>query len=338
VVNSNEQCVSFGGSRIKSFLRCYETALFAALVFAAARQSALAQEPSNTSRSSISSIVEPLRNQNFDEAIRQSDTFLKRDPHDYRVWTLRGMAFAGENSLSSALEAYQHALQLSPDYLPALEGAAQTEYQQGSPAAKALILRVLNQRPNDATSLAMLGFLEYREHNCKDAVPHFEKSEAALAAQPFGLAAYASCLAQAGEYRRAIPLFHQALTAEPSAPSIRFNLALAEWKAGKPQDALAALRSDIEAAHPDVDTLRMAAAIYESENDTQHAVELLRKAILEDPSGVDAYLDFADLSFDHGSAQVGIDIINAGMTQLPNEAHLYLVRGVLYTQLGIAAA
>jgi tetratricopeptide (TPR) repeat protein len=61
---------------------------------------------------------------------------------------------------------------------------------------------------------------------------------------------------------------------------------------------------------------------------------LLRKAILADPTNVDAYLDFADLSYDHASMQVGIDILNAGMTQLPNEARLYLARGILYTQLG----
>jgi tetratricopeptide (TPR) repeat protein len=60
----------------------------------------------------------------------------------------------------------------------------------------------------------------------------------------------------------------------------------------------------------------------------------LRKAILADPKNVEAYVDFADLSYDHASMQVGVDILNAGMTQLPNEARLYLVRGILYTQLG----
>ena len=69
-------------------------------------------------------------------------------------------------------------------------------------------------------------------------------------------------------------------------------------------------------------------------NDTQHAIDLLRRAILSDPKNVDAYLDFANLSYDHASMQIGIDILNAGIGQLPNEARLYLVRGILYTQLG----
>ena len=61
---------------------------------------------------------------------------------------------------------------------------------------------------------------------------------------------------------------------------------------------------------------------------------LSRKAILANPKNVDPYLQFATLSYDHASPQVGIDILNAGLSQLPNEPRLYLVRGVLLTQLG----
>jgi len=78
----------------------------------------------------------------------------------------------------------------------------------------------------------------------------------------------------------------------------------------------------------------LAADILESKGDIARAVELLRKAILASPKNVDAYLQFAALSFDHASPQVGIDILNAGLTQLPNEPRFYLVRGVLQTQLG----
>jgi tetratricopeptide (TPR) repeat protein len=78
----------------------------------------------------------------------------------------------------------------------------------------------------------------------------------------------------------------------------------------------------------------LAAEALESKADTAKAVELLRKAILANPKDVDPYLQFAALSFDHASPQVGIDILNAGLTQLPEEPQLHLVRGILYTQLG----
>jgi tetratricopeptide (TPR) repeat protein len=288
----------------------------------------------NLGASPIDGITQSLRNQNFDGALRDCDAALKKTPKDKRIWALRGIAYAGRGEPSAALDSYRHALGLDPTYLPALEGAAQIEYQQRSARAKPLILRVLAQLPNDPTSHTMLAFLEYAAKDCAGAIPHFEKGGEVLARQPIALAAYGACLAQAGQYNQAIPLFQQALSAGPSVASIRFNLALAQWNANHPQDALLTLQPAIAVGTGQGDALLLAADIYESMNDTQPAVELLRKAILSDPKNVDAYLDFANLSYDHASMQVGIDILNAGIGQLPTEARLYLVRGILYTQLG----
>jgi tetratricopeptide (TPR) repeat protein len=284
--------------------------------------------------SPVVAISQSLRSQNFEGALRECDAALKETPKDKRIWALRGMAYAGKGASSSALHSYQHAIELDPAYLPALEGAAQIAYQQRSPAAKPLILKVLAQLPEDPTSHTMLAFLEYVAKDCSGAIPHFEKGGEVLAKQPMALAAYGACLAQGGRYDEAIPLFQQALRGAPSMEGIRFNLALAQWKAGQPQEALLTLEPDIAAGKGNSEGLLLAADIYESTKDTEHAIELLRKAILADPTNVDAYLDFAELSYDHASMQVGIDILNAGMTQLPNEGRLYLARGILYTQLG----
>jgi tetratricopeptide (TPR) repeat protein len=129
-------------------------------------------------------------------------------------------------------------------------------------------------------------------------------------------------------------VLEQSLTAEPTSRQIRFNLALAQWRANDAEDALATLQPATLDSAGDEDVLLLAADIYESINDTEHAIELLRKAILANPKKVDAYLDFAYLSYDHASMRVGIDILDAGLTQLPKEAQLYLVRGVLYAQMG----
>jgi tetratricopeptide (TPR) repeat protein len=52
-----------------------------------------------------------------------------------------------------------------------------------------------------------------------------------------------------------------------------------------------------------------------------------------DPHDVDLYLDFAVLSIDHQSFQVGIDMVNVGLKAEPKSAPLYVARGVLYVQL-----
>jgi tetratricopeptide (TPR) repeat protein len=46
------------------------------------------------------------------------------------------------------------------------------------------------------------------------------------------------------------------------------------------------------------------------------------------------YVDFAALSYKHESFQVGVEMIDAGLTQLPKAAPLYIARGILYIQMG----
>jgi tetratricopeptide (TPR) repeat protein len=279
-------------------------------------------------------IINALRNQNFDQALRLSEASVEKSPHDYRIWTLRGMAYSGERKNSQALDSFEHALTLNPAYLPALEGSAQVEYQLGNKEAKAYLQRVLALRPDDPTSHAMLGVIAYREKDCTNAVLHFQKAGDLLPNQPAALAAYGACLATLGKFADATAVLKQALTAEPGSKQVRYNLALAEWKAGHAEDALATLQPTDGNGFEDEEFLLLAADICESQNDTARAITLLRKAILAEPKKVDAYLDLAYISYEHASPQVGVDVLNAGLTQLPANAQIYLVRGVLYAQLG----
>jgi len=85
---------------------------------------------------------------------------------------------------------------------------------------------------------------------------------------------------------------------------------------------------------PDVETLELASAAYEAGDQTDQAVDLLKQAINLDPTDVSLYLHFADISSVHQSFQVGINVVNDGISQQPKAAPLYFARGVLYVQTG----
>lgn len=282
----------------------------------------------------IGKISDALRSRNFEQATALSQAAEVKWPDDVRIWTLGGMAMAGAGNLPKALSAYRHALHLVPTYLPALEGAAQSEFQMGHEAARPLLLEVLAQRPDDPTSHGMLGVLDYRKEKCVDAVTHFEKAAGVIATQPVALTEYGSCLAIVKRNEDAVRVFAEALALDPRKREARYNLALAQWSANDADGALATLRPMLEAAPVDQDVSMLAVRILESQGDTTRAVELLRTLLLASPKDVDAYLEFAILSYDHASPQVGIDILNTGLTHLPGEPRLYLVRGILLTQLG----
>jgi tetratricopeptide (TPR) repeat protein len=282
---------------------------------------------------SIAPIVAALRSHDFPQALALSRSALATSPNDYRIWTLRGMATAGIHDLPGALAAYQHALELQPAYLPALEGAAQTDFQMGRDA-RPLLEKVLEQRPNDPVSHMLLGILDFRSQHCSTALEHFSQAAPAMAQQPEALTDDGSCLAADNRNDEAVAAFTSALAIDPGSASARYNLALAQYNARDPDAALRTLQPLTEASPPHPDALALAAEIAESKNDTAQAVTLLRSALVADPTDTAAYLQFATLSFDHASPQIGIDIVTAGMGRMPREPRLYLVRGILLAQMG----
>jgi tetratricopeptide (TPR) repeat protein len=286
-----------------------------------------------TATDDIASIIAALRNKDFDKSLQFLQPALHEFPKDQRLWTLQGLAYSGEGHKREALAAFQNALKIAPDYLPALEGAAQLEYDAGSPTAASLLQRVLKLRPNDPTSHAMLAVLAYKKGDCATAVQHFAQIDSTIDSQPGALQAYGNCLVDLKQPEKAIPIFQRILVSHPDDPLPRRGLAAAQLMAGQPQDAISTVKPLLDPGNPDVSTMQLAAAAYEANKDTPSAVSILREAIVKNPSDLGLYVDFANISMTHQSFQAGIDMLNAGLTLQPRAVELYLARGVLYVQL-----
>lgn len=242
------------------------------------------------------------------------------------------MALSGQQRKQDALASFRRALSFSPNYLPALEGAAQIEYAVGSSDAVADLQRILKQRPQDQTSHAMLAVLAYRTHNCRVAVSEFEQSKSLLESQPAARAQYCECLVRLQKYDEAIEVARNLASLQPNDSLGLQRVAAIQTMAGHPREAIETMQGLLD-NEPSVALLSLAADAYESSGDTPQAVKLLRRAIIQEPEDLDLYLQFADLSFVHQSFQVGIDMLNAGLAVQPKAAPLYLARGILYAQL-----
>lgn len=285
-------------------------------------------------QSSVASITDALRSRDFQSALNMCKSALASHPSDSRIWTLRGMALAATGNLPLASQSYQRALRFAPDYLPALEGLAQSEFQLERPDARTYLLRVLAVIPNDPVSHAYLGVLDFRTRDCTNAVNHFEHAGAMIQHEPGVLSQLGYCLAELGRDGEAASTFARVVALDPNRPGARYNLALAQLNDHHPNESLDALQPLLQRTPVQPDVLVLAADAYEEKEDTEHAVTLLRQALLTDPRDVNTYMRFATLSYDHASPQVGVDILDYGLKQMPREPRLYLVRGILLTQLG----
>lgn len=278
-------------------------------------------------------IASALNDQQFDRALQLLQPALQQFPGNAELWAMQGVAYAGEGNKKEALAAFRKSLRLSPDYLPALQGAAQIEYEAGSPSAISLIERVLRQRPGDRTGHGMLAVLEYQQGNCAAALPHFEKAGELFDSQVSALHAYGICLVRLKQLDRAAAVFQRAVALQPGDAQECRLLASIQLMAHKPQDALSTLSPFLRAPQGDPQMLELASSAYEDAGDTTQALSTLRQAILLDPHNVNLYLDFAHLAYAHDSYQVGVDALSDGIGQQPQAAPLYLARGVLYVQL-----
>ncbi len=286
-----------------------------------------------TNGDQIGAISASLRAGEFDHALQLLHPMLQESPSNSQLWTLQALAYAGAKRKKEALDSFQRALKISPDYLPALEGAAQLEYESGSAEAIPLLHRILLLRPSEPTSHAMLAVLEYNRGNCQAALQNFDLSGDLANSQPGALRARGSCLVRTKELDKATSVFQRLVEMNPSDAFSRCQLASVELMADQPKEAIEVLTPILQTDDPPATVLQLASSAYEAMDDTPNAVRVLRQAIVSNPRDVDLYLDFTDLSMEHQSFQVGIDVINSGLSVQPTSAPLYVARGVLYVQL-----
>ncbi len=283
-------------------------------------------------RDVVASATAALQGGEFDRALAVLRPAIREYPHNPQLRMLQGIAESGKDDRKAALASYLEALKISPDYLPALEGAAQLQYQAGSATAAPLLERILRLQPDDVTSHAMLAVVDYRRGDCAGAVLHFSRSEAALVSQPGAQQEYGFCLLQLKRTDQALAVFQQLLEANPGDPRARRALAAVQLSAHEPQSALATLRPLLQ-SDPEAATMQLASAAWEANHDTPNAVKILRQAIVQNPKNTALYVDFANLAMGHQSFQAGIQMIDSGLRLQPMAAQLYLARGVLYVQI-----
>ena len=140
---------------------------------------------------------------------------VRLDPQNFRWRYLAGLLDQEAGRFEQALVAYQDAIELAPDYLPAILRQGQALAELHKPAeARQRFLAVIARDPGNAPALAGIGRLAMTEANYTEAIQYLER----------------------------------ALAADPGATRLRYTLAMAYRQSGDRQKAgdNLRLRGDVE--------------------------------------------------------------------------------------------
>lgn len=283
---------------------------------------------------SVSAVVEALRDHENARALAMCQELIRAQPRDSRLWTLQGMALDGLGRSADSLQSLNHALAVNPDYVPALEAAAQIQYSAAPGKAKPYLERLTQLNPGNGTAHAMLAAIAYKRKDCAAAVAEFEQARAAIGDNAPALAEFGACLVRQARYAEAMPVFSRMMALDPGDPVARYNLGLAEFRARENSGAIQTLLPLTQGASANPAALNLIAAAYEADGQTPQAVAALRQAIALAPRDAGNYLDLATICLDHASYSVGVDVLKAGLQALPDSGPLYLELGVLLVQTG----
>ena len=177
---------------------------------------------------------------------------------------LRGRELAREPSkagLMRALQYYDQALAINPDFVPALGAVAsawiwledyggvqgQEAFDKAEPAAR----RALELDPTRADALTAMGFIEDRQYdNNVAARDYFERALAANPAHTEAATLYADALVALGEYEYALEVRRDAVELDPLSGFLKSRL-VSQLASKGDYDGAEALLNEIFAANPD---------------------------------------------------------------------------------------
>lgn len=272
----------------------------------------------------VAAIRELIRAGRFAEAVAACDRDLKTAPSNAALLTLKGLALRASGDSAGALLSLRAALKVAPSSLPALQAAAQLEFEARDPLAARRLEVIVRADPANATAHAMLAELAFEGRDCAKALGHFAKSEKTPSARwRTGV-----CLFVLERWGEAAVEFEALLQLRDHAPT-RYNLALSYWRAGDVASTLRAL-----GGLRDADALSLRAAAHRARKEIPVALQTLQEAVAAFPDHEPLLLDLATLCLDQNAVELGIAVLESGVARFPKSARARTALGVFRARAG----
>lgn len=302
----------------------------------------------------------------FDSAIRTLNGVLARTPNDLKAINLLGIALTENGQTEEANRQFKKALRLNPRFYPALKNLAANELSlKRTQDAKGHLQEALKYVPDDEMANLMLAEIFYVEKKCAPALEHYNKVRARVVNNTELIFHFSLCaldqgrsdeaatmldllperdaqghlqaglmLGQTRSFAEAAKHFGIARKGLSDPYDAGYNQTLMYIRAG---DHKAAIQTAAELFTQGFRKAELYSLLSEAclgNEQIKEAYDALRTATQLEPKEEKYYLDLAAICLDYSNYDLGIEICDIGLQNLPDSERLYLQRGVMRAMKG----
>ena len=216
---------------------------------------------------------------NWSEAIAQAQQGAFLDPDDPTVLWAVAKIFEANGQLEQAANAYKKALQVDPNYGPALAALIQAELNQGHrDAAIAAAKQLPPPIPPEINKL--IGEDAARHNDWATAQPYLEKAAQGMQGDPGVWQMLTLVYYSQNKMNEAVDTCTKAVNLAPNNADYLTTCALIKARAGKPEEALADLKKVTSTpGYKDPDGWTNMGWVYRSMNKPQESIQAYQKAL-----------------------------------------------------------
>lgn len=298
-------------------------------------EAASALDADNT-QADIALIMAHLRRNEPAKAMGAVQTLEKKKPNDPVTFNMKGGVLLASKDTAGARKAFEKALELKQDFLPAVSNLARLDIADKNLAAA-------RKRYDDFLSRNKKvpeAYLQYAEllamtgASAKEVQAVLEKGVTEVpTALPVRMA-LVRVLAQAGDTKRALLLAQEASAASPSDPAVMDLLGRAQVAAGERQQAQATYTKLSELVPTSPAPLLALADLQVANKDLSGGEQTLRKALTIKPDNIEAQQRLIALLLNQKRGDVAVRIAKDIQKQHTGSAVGFVLEGDVLSSMG----
>jgi putative PEP-CTERM system TPR-repeat lipoprotein len=294
-------------------------------------EAASALDPT-VSPADLALIANLLRQKQFDQALAAAGRLEKKQPNNPLVYNLKGIVFLTKRDLATARLNFERALQIQPDYLPAVSNLAQLDRLEKKPdTGRKRYEAILEKEPkNEQALLGLAGLLQSLGADPKEIESVLKRAVTANAQSVSARVALTTFYLRRGDGRQALAAAEEANAALANDPRTLELLGQVQLSTGEPMLAVATFNKLVAAKPGSVEPLvRLAGALVVAK-DYDKAVDKLREALTINPEFFEASRDIVIIYAQSGRTDQALLEIKAIQRRKPGDARGYLLEGDLW--------